>query len=597
MTSDPATPVDEVAALVRDVRTLARRVGREDIGERVSTEARRVRDAEVAVTFAGLGGSGKSALVNALAGRAVVPEGLPTAVPTLVRPGPDAAVVHLATGPRIEALTLEEAWAWIGNASHDPRHVAVAVEVWASGTELPTNLLIIDTPALPVGRPSATGIADVISWRTDAVVFATSAAAPLDVTEMEFLKRIETATAHVSVAVTRTDRHRGWREICTDDTELLRGGVPRAHASVFGVSARLRSTAGRADAQDFDEELAAESGVPQLLEHLKTGIVGRQDDVRRTNLLRHCEAAIDEVELALQQVRAAIADGEDAVVRSLKSDAEKVRLAGDEAQLLLRDGFASLREAATNEIARMTRAAAAAVKSATSVDAIDEHVENVADALGGVADEFEQRCGLLIETAEATRLGSEGGAAVVADLARYAYRGEGSSTADDDSDSADPLRYRLARTAASGGVGLALTAQRLVGGGDVVSALLAVGTLVGAATGVFAIRAAKRSQDLNGARRAATAAIEDARLEAVARLRQRTLVRQREAEAALKQQIRLQLNALQSQLDEAAKAARSDAATRSRASAAAAAELERAAALRQRATALADAERLQRSKP
>ena len=596
MTSDPVTPADEVAALVRDVRALARRVGRDDIGERVANEARRVRDAEVAVTFAGLGGSGKSALVNALAGRAVVPEGVPTAVPTLVRSGPDAAMVHLATGPRIEALSLDEAWAWIGNASHDPRHVAVAVEIWATATELPPNLLIIDTPALPVGAPSAGGIADVISWRTDAVVFATSAAAPLDVAEMTFLKRIETATAHVSVAVTRTDRHRGWREIRADDAELLRQGVPRAQASVFGVSTRLRSAAGRPDAQNFDEELATESGVPALLEHLTANIVSRQDHVRLANLLRHCEAAVEELELALQQVRAAIDDGEDAVVRSLKSDAEKVRLTGDEAQLLLRDGFASLREAATNEIARMTRSVATAVKAAASVDAIEEHVEAVAGALGDVADEFEQRCGLLIETAEATRLGNDGGAAVVADLTRYAYSGDRSSSAEDP-DSADPLRYRLARTAASGGVGLALTAQRIVGGGDVVSALLAVGTLVGAATGVFAIRAAKRSQDLNGARRAATAAIEDSRLEAVTRLRQRALVRQREAEAALKQQIRLQLNALQAQLEEAVKAARSDAATRNRASTAAATELERAAAIRQRAVALTETERLQRSKP
>lgn len=590
---------DDVASLVRDVRALARKAGRDDVGERVLNEARRVRDAEVAVTVAGLAGSGKSSLVNSIAGRPVVPEGVPTAVPTLVRPGPDGAVVHLATGPRIESLTLPEAWEWIGDASHDPRHVAVAVELWADGTELPPNLLLIDTPASNLGGRTPGHISDVISWRTDAVVFATSGGAPLDTEEMTFLSRVENSTARVTVAVTRTDRYRGWRDICGDDAAILQQRLPRLDAKVFGVSSRLRTIAGTASSDDYDDadELLAESGVPQLVEHLKIHILDDQDEIRVANLLRQCEAAIDEVEVALQSVRAAIADGEDAVVRSLKADAEKVRLAGDEAQLLLRDGFASLREAATNEIARQTRSIGAAVKNAKSADEISEHATSIASALGIVADEFEHRSAVLVEAAEATRLGSEGGGAVVADLVRYAFGDDSPSRSDDGSDVADPLRYRFARSATSGGVGLALTAQRLIGGGDVLSALLAVGTLAGAATGVLAILAAKRSQDLNATRRSATAAIDAARVQATAALRQRALLRQREAEAALKQQIRLQLSALQGQLEEAAKAARSDAATRSRTSAAATAELERAAVLRQRARGLADSNGSQRSKP
>ena len=577
---------DDVVALVRDVRALARRAGREDIAERITREARRVRETEVAVTVAGLKGSGKSALVNALIGRPVLPEGDATAVPTLLRAGPDAAIVHLATGPRIDSLDIEDAVRWTTDPSRDPRYLAVAVELWVDASAIPADLVVIDTPAFANGPAAAGAVVDAVSWRADAMVFVTSAAAPLATEEIEFLRTAGDTTTTIGVVVTRTDRYRGWREVSAHNLDLLGQRGPRPTPRLFATSTRLWTAAGAPTSDDHDPELAQESGVPHLRSYLVDEVIARQDDVRVANLLRYCETGLDDVESTLHRVRSSIAEGEDAAVRALRAEAEKVRLAGEEAQLQLRDGFSSLREAAANEIARQGRATAAAAKAAKSADAIDDVAAAAVEMLAAVGDEFERRSSLLVEVAEATRLGRASLPGAVADLVHFTSDHVGRG--DDDADGSDPLKFRVARSAASGGVGLALTTQRLLGGGDVLSGLLAMGTLVGAAAGLLAVRSAKRSQDLAAARRTATSAIDEMRAEAAAALRQRALSRQREAEAALKQQIRLQLNEIQTELEQAAKNARADAVTRSRASAAAAAELDRIAAARGRLTALAD---------
>lgn len=577
---------DAVADVIAETTALARRVRREDLVERLTSEARRVGETEVSVVVAGASGAGKTALVNALVAQPALPEGEATEAPVLLRGGTSNGIVHFADAPRLECLSADELRPWI-TASDSAERRAVAVEAWAATEALPAGLVVVDTPGFEAAeRSDHHALVSAVAWRTDGVLFVTSAAAPLSAEELSFLQSLERKVAHIWVAVTRTDRFRGWREIVTDDAEMLRAELGSPVEAVVGVSSRLRMAAGESAIEDFDAVLAEESGVPGLRNLVFDTLLDRRAEIRVANLLRHCEAALDEVETSLRRVQVSIAEGEDAAVRRLRTEIDRVRLTGDEAQLLVRDGFATLRESASAELSRLIRVHTVKAREAKAADALDALVAELPDALVAVADEFERRSARVVDAAESLRVGSTAEQVANGEMA-WGGGVNGGTDADDASGVDEPLRIRAARSAVSGGMGMALAAQRVLGGGDIVAGLLAVGTLVGAATGVLAIRAAKRNQDLAAARRAAIAAMDDARVEAMSALRQRALVRQRESEAALKQQIRLHTSRLQNELEEAVRAARFDAATRQRASAAAAKELERATSLQERVRGLA----------
>lgn len=583
-----------LAEVLSEVRAVARRAGRDDIGSRIASEVRRARDSEVAVLVAGLPGTGKTSLINALAAARALPDTGSTRVPTLLRKGPPSAIVHLATGPRLENLSSEEVRAWILGEATDTNRTAIAVELWHPAPALPEGLVLVDSPPISSAATARKGIAEAVAWRADALILVTSAGAPLSSEEIAFIRRATASVATTYVAVNRIDRHRGWRQVCSDNLALL--PVPESATSrsisLHGVSARLELLALNADGTTADKELAAEGGVEELRVRLVGDLVAERSALRLANLLRAGATALDDVERALRETQTAIAEGEDRAVRAARRTIEEMKTSGDEAQILLRDGFSSLREAASTGLARIARDFTAQARAAKDHEALELLADELENMLAEFADEFEQRAITVVAAAEGLRVGQA--------VAHPPTEFTGWSPADAAAaaEGGDPLRLRVARSAVSGGMGMALAAQRMLGGGDVLSGLLAVGAVLGAATGVFAIRSAKRNQDLATARRGVVTAIDDARLSAQSALRQRALVRQREAEAILKQHIRLDLEVLQAQVEESVRAAKADALERSRASAAAAREMEKLSAVRARLEALASAaESAQRSKP
>ena len=575
---------DSLTDLIREASALVRRNGREDLHERLTAAVRATAEAEVSVLVAGPAGAGKSSLLNALLGTSILPIGAPTMVTTIVRSGENQSVVHLADGPRIDGECADAA-PWIINPSLDGQHNAICVELWPLARALADGLALVDSPSFDNSNATAGPIAEAVARRADALLFVTSAAAPLNREEIAFLARAAQNLSTLFLAVSHTDRHRGWRRVCEDNESIVSEHLPWLDApSVVGISTRLKELAD----ESGDEQLAEESGVHRLATEILTRVIGDRSRTRAANLLRQIDGALTQLETTLRSLQNSIIDGDDASVRAVKADVERTRAAGEEALVLLRDGFGMLRDAATTELTRRTRELSRRAGAAKTVEGVEEIAGDLAATLVAIADEFEQRCLELVENADAVRLGLQ--APVPVEFAKSSPDG----VYDEPS---EPLRLRAAKTAASGGMGLALAAQRVVGGGDVLSAVLAIGALVGAATGVAALRSAKRSQDVATARKELNSAIEDARLQLTSNLRQRALSRQREVESAIKHQVRLDIGLLQAQLDDAARRSRADAATRQRATAATAAELDRLLALRRRASALYEQLVAQRSNP
>lgn len=106
--------------------------------------------------------------------------------------------------------------------------------------DLLDELSLVDTPGVG-GLESAHGdlALEAVSSAT-AVVFVADASAPLTRGELDFLGQVGDRVETVLLALTRTDRHRGWRQVLDEDRKLLAEHAPRfADAPIHPVSPRL----------------------------------------------------------------------------------------------------------------------------------------------------------------------------------------------------------------------------------------------------------------------------------------------------------------------------------------------------------------------
>ena len=342
--------------------------GREDLAGRIerSRLTRRTQTAHIIV--AGEFKQGKSSLVNALGGATVCPvnDDIATAVPTFLRQANPvrAEVVYAdAIDPDLppselsgDAIELDDLHRFVT----EQRHIAdgaerevKAVNVWLPRRIL-SGMVLVDTPG--VGGLSAAHSTPTMGALplADAIVFVTDASQELTRAELDFLERARDACDHIIVALTKTDFYPRWRKIRElDEHHLATAGID---AEIVPVSSPLRTMAVRSSQRDLN----VESGYPRLVEYLTDDVTGRLVTDGETTATREVVAIIDQIESQFRHEHAALSSPEraQAIVDELtetKERTEQLRSQAAKWNQTLSDGTADLVSDVEHDYRRRTR--------------------------------------------------------------------------------------------------------------------------------------------------------------------------------------------------------------------------------------------------
>src|SRR5690606_29934323 len=128
---------------------------------------------------------------------------------------------------------------------------------------LADGLVVMDAPG-PVARE---GAAWSMIAAADVVLYAADAAAELTESQLDYLRRVEQVCPSVVCVLTKIDRNPHWSLTQRRNRALLDGAG--LNFAVAPVSALLHQRASDTGNQQLD----AESGVPQLIDHLQDHVV------------------------------------------------------------------------------------------------------------------------------------------------------------------------------------------------------------------------------------------------------------------------------------------------------------------------------------
>lgn len=344
----------ELSAIIERGIDIAGRNDRPDLRLRLEQAARRLRDPHVRVLVVGEFKQGKSQLVNALVGAPVCPvdDDIATSVPTTVRYGatPSAAILMPAPegsldGPQrvptpVSFDLIPDVASERGNPGNQ-RGIA-GVEVAVPAAVLKNGLALVDSPGVG-GLSSPHSLITVSALPTaHALLLVTDASQEFTEPEMQFLRMAMRICPNTSVVLTKTDLSPHWRQIAQlDRAHLDRQGL--SHVPIIPVSSALRILA----LQRKDQQLDAESGVPELLRHLRENVVGRSAELNRRATAQDLRTTAEQLSLSLGAERQAIEEPEStprllAELQQAKERADELRKNAAKWQVTLGDGIGDL---------------------------------------------------------------------------------------------------------------------------------------------------------------------------------------------------------------------------------------------------------------
>ena len=358
-------PLGYVRTVVGHASYRASVQGRTDLVDRLERHRSALEQLEGAtVAVVGLCDSGKSTLVNACAGRAVVPVDLlhPTPVPVVVKAGDGTARIHAddAEGPR--DTPVEE----LPAALATPTPATHLVEIGAPEWPRPASLVLVDTPSYSLGTPAAREL--LIGLDPDVLVVVSDAGQELGQVELATIVAARRRHTHVVVVLTKVDLHPHWRRILERDQAHLREAS--VTAPLLAVSVRLYEL-GRTRQ---NAALVAESGVAALLDIVDGAATGARQAYLCTRAL---EAVLDtstDLTSELQGERTLLTNPEAAeranehLVKS-RADIERLKGAGARWRERLHDGLERLQLETEHELrTRMARLQSDALEEIESID-------------------------------------------------------------------------------------------------------------------------------------------------------------------------------------------------------------------------------------
>ncbi|NKY49283.1 hypothetical protein HGA08_03535 [Nocardia vermiculata] len=320
-------------AQIDELLELTRAAGRADLTGRLSMSRARVADPRVRLVVIGEPKNGMSTLVNGLVGSPVSATGGALSVPVIAEYGtePSATLVRSLPGGRTERQPV------------DPLNPGPALQannvIRAEFTEpsplLGEGFVVMDAPGAPADAPTTWSLIAA----ADAVLYVGDAATAYTGEQIALLQRIRQVCPTVICVLNKIDRYPQWADVQQRNRELLDdAGLGFA---VAPISAEMHLRAGRDQRRDI------ESGVPQLIDHLRGYVLARADAVAREAALRDIRTITDHLGLALRSEAETLRDPRrySAItdqLRSARTEADELRRRSANWQVTLADGCAEL---------------------------------------------------------------------------------------------------------------------------------------------------------------------------------------------------------------------------------------------------------------
>ena len=332
-------------------------------------EIRTARPDTPTVVVVGETNRGKSSLVNALLatpGLSPVDAGVATARYLVMRHGPQwgARACYPGAAEPV-AVPMGELACWVSAAAElpegqvPPRYLEIAGPV-----PLLERLTLVDTPGVG-GLDEVHGeLAAEAAAGATALLFVLDAAAPITRGELEFLTRLGDRVETVLFALTKTDRHRGWRQILDANRNALARHAPRfADAEFHPVSARLSELAAGAPRVEVAALLRERSGIAALQTALQHQVTGRAAMLGEANVLRALATALDGLAARLEAEHRGMgsvgsAQASAAALRARRDELAAARRSSTRGwQLRLRGEIQRARVESTHDVAGRVRTA------------------------------------------------------------------------------------------------------------------------------------------------------------------------------------------------------------------------------------------------
>jgi hypothetical protein len=347
----------------------AGQLGRTDLVERLERHRVLLDQLEGAtVAVVGLCDAGKSSLINACVGQAVVPVDLvhPTPVPVVVRAGDGSVRIHHAddgAGPDTVGVSeLEQAFAAPPSQAADLRLVEIGCPAWTR----PASLVFVDTPSQSIGTASARAL--LTGMDPDVLVLASDAGQELSHLELATIAAAQHHNTQLIVALTKIDLHAHWRRIL----EVNQGHLRRAGLSIpiLPVSSRLYDL-GRARS---DGSLSNESGIVPLLDYLDQAATGAREVYVCSRALAAVADITEDLAGDLRSQRTLLNDPEAAErsnqqLMKARDRIERLRGGGAKWRERLYDGLERLQMETDHDLrARMTRLQTDALEEIEAID-------------------------------------------------------------------------------------------------------------------------------------------------------------------------------------------------------------------------------------
>ncbi len=295
---------DRLSALVREADPAA--------GDWVE-QVRGARPKVPSVVVVGETNRGKSSLVNALLrrpGLSPVDASVATASYLLFQHAEEWACSACYPGDEeLVPFAWDQLTQWEDAVA--PRYVQVDAPL-----EALVNMTIVDTPGVG-GLASVHGeVAVEAANAATVLLFVIDASAPLTQGELSFLHKVADRVETVVFALTKTDQHRGWREVLERNRALLREHAPRfADVPLHPVSPRLYELG--TQTSNAAGMLRERSGIDELRTMLEQLVTGRSAMLGEANTLRALSTVLGELIVGLESEKRALTSGED--------EAEKLR--------------------------------------------------------------------------------------------------------------------------------------------------------------------------------------------------------------------------------------------------------------------------------
>lgn len=250
-----------MAVLSTSTRSL-RSSGYATVADRVIHQATGAKGTPV-IVFVGESGRGKSTLVDLLA-PAIDHEAITSA---------DQGLYRLAAPPKEG----EPSRVWIypdGTRSETNLGNRDPIGVQFHARSSLGEAILIDAPGGGGLNGSQSQLNIKLLDGATAAVFVADAGAALSSSELTYLQQCAAEIEAVEMVVTKTDLYpRSWRSVVDENLALLHEKLPRlAHANVIGISSVAARSAGLATDTSMSTALLGASGVPRLVEVLKTDL-------------------------------------------------------------------------------------------------------------------------------------------------------------------------------------------------------------------------------------------------------------------------------------------------------------------------------------